>query len=118
MSVSTVEVAPSIQKCANVVCINGLQRNKYNHEIKATRNGFCSYCWTEIPTVVKTQIHFKFYKVSTMSDGTYRFENYPHSFDGIIDCIKWGRAYEAALDAEAKAKLDLEDLMREVGIYN
>jgi hypothetical protein len=53
-----------------------------------------------------------------MSDNTYRFENYPHSFDGILDCIKWGRAYEAALDAEAKAKLDLEDLMREVGIYN
>lgn len=118
MSVTTTGIATSIQKCANVVCINGFQRNKHNFEIKETRIGFCSYCWGEMPTVVKTQIHFKFYKVSTMSDGTYRFENYPHSFDGILDCIKWGRAYEAALDAQAKACIDLEDLMREVGIYN
>ena len=118
MSVSTVEVTPSIQRCAEIGCINGYQRNKYNTPIQPTRNGFCSFCWGAMPTIVKTQIHFKFYKVSTMSDGTYRFENYPHSFDGIIDCIKWGRAYMAALDAQAKAKLDLEDLMREVGIYN
>ena len=53
-----------------------------------------------------------------MSDGTCRFESYPHSFDGALSALKWGRAYEAALDAEAKAKIDLEDLMREVGIYN
>ena len=69
-------------------------------------------------TVVSTKIYFNFNKVSTMSDGSYRFENYPYSFDGVLDCIKWGRAYEAALDAQAKAKLDLEDLMREVGVYN
>lgn len=118
MSVSTVEATASIQRCAEISCINGLQRNKYNHEIKPTRPGFCSYCWSEMPTVVQTSIHFKFYKVSIMSDNTYRFENYPHSFNGILDCIKWGRAYLAALDAEAKAKLDLEDLLREVGIYN
>jgi hypothetical protein len=118
MTLTIKELTPAIQRCANVVCINKLQRNTYNHEIKATRPGFCSYCWEEMPTVVKTQVHFKFYKVSTMSDGTYRFENYPHSFDGILDCIKWGRAYMAALEAEAKAKIELEDLMREVGIYN
>jgi hypothetical protein len=118
MSVSTVEATASIQRCAQISCINGLQRNKYNHIIKPTRFGFCSYCWSEMPTVVKTQVHFKFYKVLTMSDGTYRFENYPYSFDGVLDCIKWGRAYWAALEAEAKAKLDLEDLLREVGIYN
>ena len=118
MSVSTVETTAKIQRCANISCINGLQRNKHNHEIKATRPGFCSFCWGEMPTVVKTEIKFKFYKVSTMSDKTYRFENYPHSFDGILDCIKWGRAYMAALDAQAKACIDLEDLMREVGIYN
>jgi len=73
---------------------------------------------TVTPTVVTTKLYFDQYKVSTMSDNTYRFENYPHSFDGILDCLKWGRAYQAALDAEAKAKLDLEDLLREVGIYN
>jgi hypothetical protein len=118
MTLTIKQLTPAIQRCAEISCINGLQRNKYNHEIKATRPGFCSYCWGEMPTVVKTEIKFKFYKVSTMSDGTYRFENYPHSFVGILDCIKWGRAYMAALDMEAKAKLDLEDLMREVGIYN
>jgi hypothetical protein len=117
MSVSTVEVAPSIQKCANVVCINGYQRNKYNTPIQPTRNGFCSYCWSEMPVVVQTKVHFN-NRIAYMSDGTCRFENYPHSFDGAISALKWGRAYEAALDAEAKAKLDLEDLMREVGIYN
>jgi hypothetical protein len=69
-------------------------------------------------TVVTTKVYFDHWRVSTMSDGSYRFENYPYSFDGLLDCIKWGRAYEAALDAQAKAKLDLEDLMREVGVYN
>jgi len=72
---------------------------------------------TATPTVVTTKLYFDQYKVSTMSDNTYRFENYPHSFDGILDCLKWGRSYQAALDAEAKAKIDLEDLMREVGVY-
>ena len=73
---------------------------------------------TATPTVVATKMYFDQYKVSVMSDGSYRFENYTHSFEGVLDCIKWGRAYQAALDAEAKAKLDLEDLLREVGIYN
>ena len=117
MSVSTVEATASIQKCADVVCINKLQRNTYNHEIKATRNGFCSYCWSEMPVVVQTKVHFN-NRIAYMSDGTCRFENYPHSFDGAISALKWGRAYEAALDAQAKACIDLEDLMREVGIYN
>jgi hypothetical protein len=72
---------------------------------------------TVVPTVVQTKVHFN-NRISYMSDGTCRFENYPHSFDGAISALKWGRAYEAALDAQAKAKLDLEDLMREVGIYN
>jgi hypothetical protein len=72
---------------------------------------------TATPTVVQTKVHFN-NRISYMSDGTCRFENYPHSFDGAISALKWGRAYEAALDAQAKAKLDLEDLMREVGIYN
>ena len=117
MSVTTTGIATSIQKCANVVCINGFQRNKHNFEIKETRIGFCSYCWGEMPTVVQTKVHFNS-RITYMSDGTCRFENYSHSFDGAISALKWGRAYEAALDAEAKAKLDLEDLMREVGIYN
>lgn len=69
-------------------------------------------------TKVNTKVYFKHFRVSTMSDGTYRFEHYPHSFVGVIEAITWGRAYEAALDAQAKAKLDLEDLMRQVGIYN
>jgi hypothetical protein len=117
MSVTTTGIATSIQKCANVVCINGLQRNKHNFEIKETRIGFCSYCWGEMPTVVQTKVHFN-NRIAYMSDGTCRFENYPHSFDGALSALKWGRAYEAALDAQAKACLDLEDLMREVGIYN
>jgi hypothetical protein len=117
VSVSTVEVAPSIQRCANISCINGYQRNKYNTPIQPTRNGFCSYCWSEMPVVVQTKVHFN-NRIAYMSDGTCRFENYPHSFDGALSALKWGRAYEAALDAQAKACLDLEDLMREVGIYN
>jgi hypothetical protein len=71
---------------------------------------------TATPTVVQTKVHFN-NRIAYMSDGTCRFENYPHSFDGAISALKWGRAYEAALDAEAKAKIDLEDLMREVGVY-
>lgn len=66
------------------------------------------------PTVIKTQMYFKFYKVSTMSDGTYRFENYPHSFDGILDCIKWGRAYQEAREQLRNAKLRVEALEMEV----
>jgi len=116
MSVSTTGIDTAIQRCANVVCINGFQRNKHNFEIKETRIGFCSYCWGEMPTVVQTKVHFN-NRISYMSDGTCRFESYPHSFDGALSALKWGRAYEAALDAEAKAKIDLEDLMREVGVY-
>ena len=72
---------------------------------------------TVIPTVIQTKVHFN-YRIAYMSDGTCRFESYPHSFDGAISALKWGRAYKAALDAEAKTKIVLEDLMREVGIYN
>ncbi len=39
----------TIQRCTADQCVNGLQRA---HEIvKATRPGFCSWCWNEIPVV-------------------------------------------------------------------
>jgi hypothetical protein len=42
----------TIQRCSDDHCVNGLQRV---HEIvKATRPGYCSWCWNEIPAIDPT----------------------------------------------------------------
>jgi hypothetical protein len=40
--------APSIQKCQSLHCINHLQATK--RDVIATRDGFCSWCWSAIAT--------------------------------------------------------------------
>ena len=40
--------APSIQKCQSLHCINHLQATKT--DVIATRDGFCSWCWSAIAT--------------------------------------------------------------------
>lgn len=40
--------APSIQKCQSDYCVNTLQATKPN--VVATGDGFCSWCWSAIPT--------------------------------------------------------------------
>jgi hypothetical protein len=42
----------TIQRCTAAQCVDGLQRA---HEtVKATRPGYCSWCWNEIPAVDPT----------------------------------------------------------------
>ncbi len=42
----------TIQRCTAAQCVDGLQRA---HEtVKATRPGYCSWCWNEIPVVDPT----------------------------------------------------------------
>lgn len=42
----------TIQRCSDDHCVNGLQRV---HEIvKATRPGYCSWCWNQIPAIDPT----------------------------------------------------------------
>ena len=42
----------TIRRCSNEICVNGLQRA---HEIvKATRPGYCSWCWGEILSLAPT----------------------------------------------------------------
>jgi len=39
----------TIQRCTAAQCVNGLQRA--HESVKATRPGYCSWCWNEIPAV-------------------------------------------------------------------
>jgi hypothetical protein len=45
---------------------------------------------------IKSKVYFKHYTVHHYSDGTYRFEDYAPYFQGVSDCITWGRAYQEA----------------------
>lgn len=40
--------APSIQKCQSLHCINNLQATRT--DVIATRDGWCSWCWSAIAT--------------------------------------------------------------------
>tara|TARA_R110002126_G_scaffold228214_1_gene372685 strand:+ start:318 stop:830 length:513 start_codon:yes stop_codon:yes gene_type:complete len=42
----------TIQRCSDDHCINGLQR--VHETVKATRPGYCSWCWNEIPATDPT----------------------------------------------------------------
>jgi hypothetical protein len=42
----------TIQRCTQDQCVNGLQRA--HDTVKATRPGYCSWCWNEIPAVDPT----------------------------------------------------------------
>lgn len=45
---------------------------------------------------IKSKVYFKHYTVHHYSDGTYRFEDYAPYFEGIVEAITWGRAYQEA----------------------
>ena len=62
---------------------------------------------------IKSKVYFKHYTVHHYSDGTCRFENYPPYFEGVIECLTWGRAYQEAEQEIAEALKKIAELQEQ-----
>jgi hypothetical protein len=73
--------APSIQKCQSLHCINHLQATRT--DVIATRDGFCSWCWSAIATdeptatITLTQSELDLLWTSLLCAGKGRVPNTP-----------------------------------------
>jgi hypothetical protein len=62
---------------------------------------------------VGSKVYFKHYTVHHYSDGTCRFENYPPYFEGVIECLTWGRAYQEAEKQIAEGQKKITELQEQ-----
>ena len=59
---------------------------------------------------VETKFYFNKFRVHKYTDGTYRFEDYPPHFEGVIEAITWGRAYQEAEKQIAEGQKKIAEL--------
>lgn len=62
---------------------------------------------------ITSKIYFNKFTVHHYSDGTYRFEDYAPYFDGVIDCLTWGRAYQEAEQQIVEAQKKIAQLQEQ-----
>ena len=62
---------------------------------------------------VGSKIYFNQFRVHNYSDGTYRFEDYAPYFEGVIEAITWGRAYQAAEKQIAEGQKKIAELQEQ-----
>jgi hypothetical protein len=71
-------------------------------------------------TKLTSTVYFNKYRVHKYTDQTniyYQFEDYAPYFLGLIDCIKWGRAYQDAESQLAEAQKKIAELQAETSSH-
>jgi hypothetical protein len=62
---------------------------------------------------VASKIYFNKFRVYNYTDGTYSFEDYPPYFEGVIEAITWGRAYQEAEKQIAEGQKKIAELQEQ-----
>jgi len=62
---------------------------------------------------VGSKIYFNKFRVYNYSDGTYSFEDYAPYFEGVIEAITWGRAYQEAEKQIAEGQKKIAELQEQ-----
>ena len=70
-------------------------------------------------TIEKTKANVKIvfgeFVITEYTDGTFRFADYPYYFNGAVEALTWGRAYEKSQKELWMIQDRIQDLLDQVG---